>query len=180
MESRARSAIASGVILVVLGVVLLVSRLVPGFFGQLTWPFIVIGVGVLLLVLAIATGNAGLAVPACIVGGIGLILWWQNANDRWETWAYAWTLIPGFVGVGALVQGLLEAKPLRALLDALWPVLISAVLFVVFSSFFGGPLFGVPWFYLAGGALILMGVLVIIRGFLKPPAKAGTDAPERK
>jgi hypothetical protein len=171
MEQRARSAIASGVILVAIGVLLLVAKIVPGFFGQLTWPFIVIGVGVLLLVLAIATGNAGLAVPACIVGGIGLILWWQNAHQRWETWSYAWTLIPGFVGVGALVQGLLESKPVRTLLDALWPVLISAVLFAVFSSFFGGPLFGVPWYYLAGGALIVLGVLVIIRGFLKTPAK---------
>ncbi len=171
MEQRARSAIASGAILVVLGVLLLVARLVPGLFGQLTWPFIVIGVAVLLLVLAIATGNAGLAVPACIVGGIGLILWWQNTNNRWETWSYAWTLIPGFVGVGALVQGLLESKPVKALLDALWPVLISAVLFAVFSSFLGGPLFGVPWYYLAGGALILLGALVIIRGFLKTPPK---------
>jgi hypothetical protein len=171
MEQRARSAIASGAILIVIGVLLLVARLVPGFFGQLTWPFIVIGVGVLLLVLAIATGNAGLAVPACIVGGIGLILWWQNANNRWDTWSFAWTLIPGFVGVGALVQGLLESKPLKALIDALWPILISAVLFVVFSSFFGGPLFGVPWYYLAGVALILLGVLVILKGFLKTPTK---------
>ena len=171
MEQRARSAIASGAILVALGVLLLVARLVPGFWGDLTWPFIVIGVGVLLLVLAIATGNAGLAVPACIVGGIGLILWWQNANNRWETWAYAWTLIPGFVGVGALVQALLESKPVKVMLDALWPVLISAVLFAVFSSFFGGPLFGVPWYYLAGGALILLGALVIVRGFLKTPAR---------
>jgi hypothetical protein len=180
MESRARSAIASGVILVALGVLLLVGRLVPGIFGQLSWPFIVIGVGVLLLVLAIATGNAGLAVPACIVGGIGLILWWQNEHGRWETWAYAWTLIPGFVGVGALVQGLLEAKPLRALLDALWPILISAVLFLVFGSLFGGPLFGVPWYYLAGGALIVMGALVILRGFLKPPARRGADVPRQE
>jgi len=177
MEKRARSAIASGTVLVALGVLLLVARVVPGFWGQLTWPFIVIGAGVLLLVLAIATGNAGLAVPACIVGGIGLILWWQHTHNRWETWSYAWTLIPGFVGVGALVQGLLEAKPLKALLDALWPILISAVLFVVFGSFFGGPLFGVPWYYLAGGALIMIGVLVILRGFLKVPAR--TDA-ERK
>jgi hypothetical protein len=178
MEQRARSAIASGTILVIIGVALLVARLVPGIFGHLTWPFIVIGVGVLMLVLAIATGNAGLAVPGCIVGGIGLILWWQNTSGRWETWSYAWTLIPGFVGVGALVQGLLEAKPVRALLDALWPILISAILFVVCSSFFGGPLFGVPWYVLAGGALILVGVLVILRGFLKPASRTGAGKQE--
>jgi hypothetical protein len=171
MEKRARSAIASGAILVALGVLLLVARLVPGFWGDLTWPFIVIGVGVLLLVLAVATGNAGLAVPGCIVGGIGLILWWQNTNNQWETWAYAWTLIPGFVGVGALVQGLLEAKPLKALLDALWPVVVSAILFVVFGSWFGGLRLGIPLYYLGGGALILGGILVILRGFLKLPPK---------
>jgi len=180
MEKRARSAIASGAILVALGVLLLVARLVPGFWGDLTWPFIVIGVGVLLLVLAVATGNAGLAVPGCIVGGIGLILWWQNTNNQWETWAYAWTLIPGFVGVGALVQGLLEAKPLKALLDALWPVIVSAILFVVFGSWFGGLQLGIPLYYLAGGALILGGVLVILRGFLKLPGGTGTDAAKKE
>jgi hypothetical protein len=171
MEKRARSAIASGVILIVVGVLLLVARLVPGVFGALTWPFLVIGVGVLFLVLAVATGTAGLAVPACIVGGIGIILWWLNNTGRWDTWAYAWTLIPGFVGVGVLVQGLLEAKPLKAVLDALWPILVSAVLFTIFSSFFGGPLFGVPWYYLAGSALILGGVLTMLRPLVDRRAK---------
>jgi hypothetical protein len=171
MEQRARSAIASGAILVLVGVLLLAARLVPGLFGALSWPFIVIGVGVLLLVLAIATGTAGLAVPACIVGGIGIILWWQNLHQRWDTWAYAWTLIPGFVGVGALVQGLLEAKPLKAVLDALWPILVSAILYTVFSSFFGGPLFGVPWYYLAGGALIVGGVLIMLRPLVERASK---------
>jgi hypothetical protein len=172
MEKRARSAIASGVILVVVGVVLLVARLVPGLFGALTWPFLVIGVGVLLLVLAVATGNAGLAVPACIVGGIGIILWWQNLTGRWDTWRYAWALIPGFVGVGALVQGLLEARPLKAILDAVWPILISAVLFAVFSSLAGEGLFaGVEPYYLGGGALILVGVLVMLRPLVSRAVK---------
>jgi hypothetical protein len=167
----------SGAVLITVGALLLAARLVPDFTAHLSWPFIVIGVGVLLLVLALATNNPGLAVPACIVGGIGLILWWQNVHQRWETWSYAWTLIPGFVGVGALVQGLLEAKPLKALIDALWPILISAVLFVVFGSFFAGnPLFGVPWYYLAGGGLIAAGALVILRGFVKVPGKTGAVA----
>jgi len=70
MEKRARSAIASGVILVVVGVALLVARLVPGVFGTLTWPFLVIGVGVLFLVLAAATGTEGATgeAPAAVEG----------------------------------------------------------------------------------------------------------------
>jgi len=49
---------------------------------------------------------------------------------------------------------------------------------LVASSFFGGPLFGVPWYLLAGGALILVGALVILRGFLKPPSRAGAGKQE--
>ena len=41
-----------------------------------------------------------MAVPACIVAGIGGILYYQNMTGDWASWAYAWTLIPGFVGVG--------------------------------------------------------------------------------
>ena len=173
MESRTRSAIVSGAILIVIGVLLLVARLVPGLFQErLTWPFFVIGVGAAFLLFALLTQTPGLAVPGCIVGGIGLILWWQNRTGDWETWAYAWTLIPGFVGVGVLVTGLLEGKPLKALFDALWPIMVSAVLFVVFSSSFGGPLQGqVAWPYLAGGALILGGVLVILRPLVKTGKK---------
>jgi hypothetical protein len=179
MEKRARSAIASGVILVVVGVLLLVARLVPGVFGALTWPFLVIGVGVLFLVLAVATGTAGLAVPACIVGGIGIILWWQNLTGRWDTWRYAWALIPGFVGVGALVQGLLEARPLKAVLDALWPILVSAALFAVFSALAGEGLFaGVEPYYLGGGALILGGVLIMLRPLVQRRAKPATKKEE--
>jgi hypothetical protein len=179
MEKRARSAIAWGVILVVGGAVVLAWKLVPGLFGGLSWPFLVIGPGVLLLVLAVATGNAGLAVPACIVGGIGIILCWQNLTGRWDTWRYAWALIPGFVGVGALVQGLLEARPLKAILDALWPILVSAVLFAVFSSLAGeGPFAGVEPYYLGGGALILVGVLVMLRPLVRRAAKPAVKKEE--
>ena len=163
MHKQARSAIAAGTILVALGVLLLVARLVPGFWGELTWPFIVIGAGVLMLVLAIATGNAGLAVPACIVGGIGLLLYWQNANDRWETWAYAWALIPGFAGVGTLLLGLITRDG-KAVGGGLWLVVISLVLFAIFGSFLGGPeLLGAYWPVL----LILLGLWLFGRAIFR-------------
>ena len=38
------------------------------------------------------------------------MLYWQNQTGNWESWAYAWALIPGFVGVGTIVMGLWEGK----------------------------------------------------------------------
>lgn len=167
MNQRTRSSIVSGAVLIVIGVALLVLRAVPSLFTYLSWPWIVVGVGALFMLLALVTVTPGLAVPACIIGGIGLILLWQNSTGRWETWSYAWTLIPGFVGVGILVAGLLEARPLKALLDALWPILVSAVLFVLFASFLGEPRWGFGFWPVFGIALIAIGALIILQPLLR-------------
>jgi hypothetical protein len=95
-------------------------------------------VGALLLVLGLILGAPGLAVPAAIVAGIGGILYYQDLTGDWDSWAYMWTLIPGFVGVGVLLQGLLGEDTRRNLRHGLNLMVISAVLFLVFSAFLGG------------------------------------------
>ena len=102
------------------------------------WPFTVIGVGVLLLLLGLILGAPGLAVPAAIVSGIGGILYYQNLTGNYESWAYMWALIPGFVGVGVLLQGLLGENTRNNLRHGLNLMVVSAVLFLVFSAFLGG------------------------------------------
>jgi hypothetical protein len=164
MDQRSRSALVIGAILILLGVFFLITRFVPGIFDTLSWPFIVIGVGVLFLVLALATWTPGLVVPACIIGGIGGILYWQNATGAWWTWSYVWALIPGFVGVGVAFNELLEGKPLKALVEGGWPIVISLLLFFLFGSFFGAlPGLGSWWAVI----LIAIGVLVILQPLLR-------------
>ncbi|HET6484773.1 MAG TPA: hypothetical protein VFH83_00045 [Spirochaetia bacterium] len=160
MDHRSRSALVTGTILILLGAFFLVTRIVPGFLETFSWPIYVVGVGVVFLVLALATWTPGLAVPACIIGGIGALLYWQNQTGAWWTWSYAWALIPGFVGVGVAVSELLEGRPLRALTEGGWPILISLLLFFLFGSFLGGlPWFG-PWWAVV---LIAIGVLIVLR-----------------
>ncbi len=168
MERRTRSAVAGGTILILLGVFLLLLRVVPGLFGGFSWPLIVVGVGVAFLILAVVTGTPGMAVPACILGGIGGILTWQSRTGHWETWAYAWTLIPGFVGVGVFLSHLLQGRPAKALVEGGWPVLVSLVLFFLFGSFFGDiPWLG-PWWDVL---LIAVGVLILLRQFARMARK---------
>lgn len=168
MDNRARSAIVTGTILILLGTFFLVTRFVPDFFSTFSWPWVVIGVGAIFMLVALVTWTPGLAVPACIIGGIGGLLYWQNLTGAWWTWSYAWALIPGFVGVGVAVNELLEGRPLRALVEGGWPILISLLLFFLFGSFFGGvPWYG-PWWPIV---LIAIGVLVILRPLIRSRGK---------
>ena len=51
-----------------------------------------------------------LMIPACVVGGLGVLMFWQNPTDSWDSWAYAWTLIPGFVGVGIVLMNVMQGS----------------------------------------------------------------------
>ena len=103
MDSQRRSSLVGGLVLVLLGALFLAVQWLPGLQLWFSWPLIIIGIGVLLLIVGLLTGVPAMAIPACIVGGIGGLLYWQNATGNWESWAYAWTLIPGFVGVGMVL-----------------------------------------------------------------------------
>ncbi len=169
MEHRTRSSIVGGLLLILLGLLFLVYQVMPERLAwlrlEMGWPLIVVAVGAGLLVFGLLVGAPGMAIPACIVAGIGLILYWQNATENYETWSYAWTLIPGFVGVGTILNGLLGGGKLRdALEGGFWLILISLVMFAIFGSFLGGlNLFGPYW----PALLILLGLIVLVRSFFR-------------
>jgi hypothetical protein len=168
MDRRRRSNLVAGLLLILLGVWFMAVQLVPELRAwmdiEYAWPLIIVGVGVLLLVVGLLTGAPAMAVPACIVGGIGGLLYWQNATGNWESWAYMWTLIPGFVGVGVVLSALLGGETRQALSGGAWLILISLVLFAVFGSFLGGlGLLGPYWPVL----LIALGLLALLRPLLR-------------
>jgi LiaI-LiaF-like transmembrane region len=168
MDANRRSGLVGGLLLILLGGAFLAAQFVPGFqtwfSAEKSWPLIVVAIGVLLLVLALALRTPPLAVPGCIVGGIGCMLYYQNATGDWESWAYAWTLIPGFVGLGVMVSGLLEGQPIRSLAAGLWMILISLVAFAVFGSFLGTGRFTAYWpVLLILGGLLMLGQTILRR-----------------
>ncbi len=141
-----RTRFVAGIILILLGAWLLAVQFVPGLESWVRqvqestgWPAIIIGVGLLLLLLGLLAGAPGMALPACIVGGIGGILWWQNTTGNWASWSYLWTLIPGFVGIGIILAGILGKNFRSSLRSGGQLVLLSLILFAVFGYFFGAP-----------------------------------------
>jgi len=132
-----KTTIAGGIILILLGGLFLLSEIFPQVFNFWDWPFIIIGVGVTFLLWAIISGTGGLAVPGAIVSGIGGILYYQSLTGDWASWAYIWGLIPGFVGVGIILNGLIDRNLKKTYTAGLILVLISAVMLFAFGYNFG-------------------------------------------
>ena len=179
MNRRSRTQLGLGVLLVLLGLWFFAVRQVPALKAwtelQFDWPFYVIGAGVLILLVGLITGAPAMSIPACIVAGIGGILYYQNLSQDWESWSFLWTLIPGFVGVGSILTGLLGEDTRRNLAHGINLVVISAVLFLVLAAMMQrlsilGP-------YGPAALLILLGIYVIIRGLWRSGGgKGGVDA----
>jgi hypothetical protein len=169
MNRQGRTQLALGVILILLGAWFLLDRSVPAIheiFQQYTeWPVNMLLIGAGILVIGLVLGSPGLAVPAAIVAGLGGIFYYQETFNDYESWAYMWTLIPGFVGIGSILAGLLGDNTAHNVRRGLNMMVISAVLFLVFSSFFGGwPLLGN---YGPAVLLILLGLWVLGSGIFR-------------
>jgi len=134
-----RKSIIGGIILIAVGVFILLAQAIPGFASfldiSLHWPFIFVAIGGLFLISAFL-GSAELAIPGSIITGLGLIFYYQNISGNWASWAYVWALIPGFVGLGMIITGLLDKTKANEMKEGKRLFLISCALFLVFAFFF--------------------------------------------
>jgi hypothetical protein len=172
---RNRSTLILGILMILIGIWLVVSRQVPVLQQWLdvefSWPMWTIGAGILIFIIGLLIGAPGMAIPASIVTGIGCILYYQNVNADFASWSYMWALIPGFVGVGLILAGLLGEDTRRNISSGINLIVISVVLFLIFGTILGGLAILGPY----GPAILLiaLGVYILVRGFLRP--KGGQD-----
>jgi hypothetical protein len=167
MKESERSQLVIGIILVLLGLLFLAYRLVPGLEDQLSgifsWPVAIIGVGVVLVVIGLIGRDANMVASAGFVTGLGGLLYWQNLTGNWGSWAYAWALLPGFGGIGTVLSSLVSDEPGKRAREGMRQIMISLVLFAIFGSFLGGfDLIGPFWPVL----LIVAGLWFLIEGFI--------------
>ena len=177
--------LVAGAILIAIGLLSLFGQFFRGFsFWNYLWPFIVIGFGGLFFIGMFAGGKsmAGLAIPGSIISGIGLMMFLQNLFNRWESWAYGWTVILVLVGLGIFIMGVYSGEAGRRA-AGLRLMRVGVILFIIFGSFFELIIFGFGHNgvqqYLFPALLVLLGVyLVIVRsGVLHPTQPDSTDKP---
>ena len=157
-----RGSLVGGIILILIGGLILINQLLGGIGIQISWPLILVGMGLLFILFGAIFGIGGLAVPGSILTGLGLIFYYQDYTGDFTSWTYMWALIPGFVGVGVLISGLINPGTGKGG----WSLLaISAVLFIIFAAIFGE--LSDQWVMYISNAIINIGVIGLIRGLIR-------------
>jgi hypothetical protein len=172
MEKKNRTQLVLGLVLILVAAWLIATRIKPDLANILhltfEWPMWVMLAGAALLVIGLLVGAPDMAVPASIVAGIGGILYYQNATGNWGSWAYMWTLIPGFVGIGQILSGIIGGNFLANLREGLRLLFICAVLFTIFATFFNAwTIFGSFSAYVPVVLLFVLGFWLIVRGIIR-------------
>ena len=177
MNRQNRTQLVLGLLLILVGVWFVAAQRIPALKAwaeiQFEWPFYVIGAGALILVIGLLTGTANMAIPASIVVGVGAILYYQNRTGDYESWSFLWTLIPGFVGIGTILAGILGEDTRHNLGRGFNLLIISAGLFLIFAAIFQR--LNILGAYGPAALLILLGLYVIVRGLMRPNRSHGTD-----
>jgi hypothetical protein len=162
---------AAGGLLVLLGIVVLLGQVLEVDLGRVAWPFFVIvpGLGLLGVGLA-AAGRLGevLATAGGVVTMAGVVLGVQNTTDRFDTWAYAWTLVVLVgPGIGRWLVGVVHGRAELAASGG-WLMAAGLVAFLVLAVFFevvvgiGGRPGGAAGRY--GLAVLLIGAGLVLLG----------------
>ena len=160
MDKKQRAIFAAGGIAILLGVLVIVGSFLPPGSRVVSWPLIIVGVGAAFLLFGAGTTAVGLVIPGAIVLGIGCLLYVQNLTGWWNSWAYAWALIPCFTGIGLLAFDRLTRASLGVRTTAYILLAVGAVLFLVFAAGVGGQTWA--WIVLGAG-LVAAGALVVVR-----------------
>ena len=171
--SRSTTNLATGIILVAAGILLLVGKLFGISLGSYLWPFYIIIPGVLLFVFALTTEGSGegLAITGSLVTMVGLVLLYQNTTNHWQSWAYAWALVaPTSIGLGQVVYGSLKSRE-NIVKSGLRLAKVGGIIFLIAAVFFelvigisGFGYFGWPLLLIGSGVLLLLRNLMSGRG----------------
>lgn len=172
-----RGAAILGVILVVVGIAFFVGQYFDLAWGDIGWPLYVIVPGLVMLVFGLSQSHApGLTIAGTIVTSVGLVLFYQNATDHWESWAYAWALVgPAASGLGMVLHGLRFGNG-KLVREGFWPIVTGVALFAVGFIFFEGVigLSGDRWNlaeWVMPVIVIGLGVLILGRALLSRGAE---------
>jgi hypothetical protein len=154
---------------------------VASWLGGSGWTVFIIGPGLALLVAAVFLTDTA-ALTATIVGAIlttvGALLLYQDQTAHYESWAYAWALIPGSVGIALAVHGLRFHRPDLVSIGGRMVVVFGVLLLV--GAWFFETIFQTnqPPFDLGENwpiALIALGGVLFVAGLLRGSLGGGSD-----
>ncbi|MEQ1901367.1 MAG: hypothetical protein ABL866_11605 [Devosia sp.] len=168
--------------LLIAGGILLLAVQFFGGAASVLWPFFIIVPG---LVLAFVADRAdwprALMVIGAVITGTGLILLFQSIYDYYQSWAYAWALLPLCAGAALYYAGDRRHDPAE---KAVGKAMIewSAAGFVALGAVFELMVFNGAHSWgriVLPLALIGIGVLLLLRRSVKPPPAQSNTTDQR-
>lgn len=133
------------------------------------WPFVILSLALGFVLATIASRNAWFGIPAILIGLNGLVLAFCNLTGLWNWWSVLWTVEPLAVGLVLLLVGIkTQSTPTTITGLAFCAFAFSALLGMSMLLTFGG------WILRLAGpfVLILLGVGILLLGFIRRPALA--------
>ncbi len=98
-----RSSFYTGLGLIALGIVFLVTYILPG-----SWPVVLVALGVFFLVVAALRRESWPVIAGLVNLTLGSILLYQTLTGNWDSWYFLWPLLFVSVGAGMLITGQIE------------------------------------------------------------------------
>jgi hypothetical protein len=186
-SQRNVGSLVGGALLIIFGALALLGKIFWNldFWGTF-WPFFIIGFGLLFFVGMFAGGRSvsGLAIPGSIITTIGLMLFYQNLTNHWESWSYGWTVILMAVGLGIFIMGAWGQNATQRA-AGLRVLRIGVIMFIIFGAFFeliftAGRPFGLRSIIFPAGLILLGLYLILTRSGLLPghSEEAGSNITE--
>jgi hypothetical protein len=173
MSRMDRGSLAAALFLISLGGIFLVVNLVPGLTFASTWPVIFLVISAAFFLPALIAqearrGLAALAIPGSIFLVLGSIFLYNTLSRDWSAWAYAWILLPASVGLGLMIASAIGGWERTVSEVGVWLMVLNGAAFGLFATLFGTPLVKA----VGAGALILGGLLMLLRAFRRGSAPA--------
>jgi hypothetical protein len=153
-----------GTLLVAFGLLLLFIHSFPGLDRSNVWPVQFFVIALFLMVIPLVSKNfrkrfAVLFVPAAVLLMLGVIFFYNTVSRDWSVWAFAWTLIPGGVGLGLWLASRVGRWGAETQQVGFWMFSISLAVFVILGSMFGSNSLD----DLAPVLLVALGLVLILR-----------------
>ncbi len=180
MKRMDRGSLAAALFLISLGAIFLLINLLPELSFTRTWPVIFLAVAAAFFLPAVIAeearrGLAALAIPGSLFLGLGLIFLYNTLSGDWAAWAYAWILIPASIGLGLILSSWIGGWGQPVAEVGVWLMVLNGAAFGLFATLFGTAFLKT----LGAGALILGGLLMLLRAFRKGIAPPQDEATER-
>ena len=92
------------------------------------------GIGKEAVIEVIRTGEVIVSYPDDYPYPSFLMLYYQNVNSAWSSWAYSWTLILVFISIGIIISRAIQGNLSAGIREGGRLIVIGLILFAIFGS----------------------------------------------